>query len=100
MLSTMPQRMVEERSPRFIRRRSCECQTNLGYASCASLRMSLAADGVSRKMSDGMFLTACRAVAKDYPKIKYTEDLLDRVCLRIAQDPSPFSQMVMVMPNL
>ncbi len=35
------------------------------------------------KMSDGMFLTACRAVAKDYPKIAYDEDLLDRACLRV-----------------
>jgi len=52
------------------------------------------------RMSDGMFLSACRAVAKDYPKIKYSEDLLDRVCLRIAQDPTPFAERVMVMPNL
>jgi isocitrate dehydrogenase (NAD+) len=35
-------------------------------------------------MSDGMFLTACRAVAKDYPNIAYDEDLLDRVCLRVS----------------
>ena len=53
-----------------------------------------------RKMSDGMFLQATRAVAKEYPNIKYTEDLLDRVCLRIATDPGPFSERVMVMPNL
>ncbi|WWC57618.1 isocitrate dehydrogenase, NAD-dependent [Kwoniella dejecticola CBS 10117] len=52
------------------------------------------------KMSDGMFLTACRAVAKEYPKISYDEDLLDRVCLRIATDPTPFADRVMVMPNL
>ena len=52
------------------------------------------------KMSDGLFLTACRAVAKDYPNIKYDEDLLDRVCLRIVQDPAPYSDRVMVMPNL
>lgn len=51
-------------------------------------------------MSDGMFLSACRAVAKEYPKIKYSEDLLDRVCLRIATDPAPFEKNVMVMPNL
>jgi isocitrate/isopropylmalate dehydrogenase len=78
-------------------------------------------------MSDGMFLTACRAVAKEYPNIQYSEDLLDRVCLRvsrersihddptapisypvhlangtpqIATDPAPFSDQVMVMPNL
>lgn len=52
------------------------------------------------KMSDGMFLQACRAVAKDYPNVKYDEDLLDRVCLRIVQNPAPYSDRVMVMPNL
>ncbi|WVO15994.1 isocitrate dehydrogenase, NAD-dependent [Cryptococcus depauperatus] len=52
------------------------------------------------KMSDGMFLTACRDVAKEYPNIQYDEDLLDRVCLRIASDPAPFADRVMVMPNL
>ena len=36
-----------------------------------------------RKMSDGMFLSACRQVAKDFPNIKYDEDLLDRVCLQV-----------------
>lgn len=45
------------------------------------------ADGVlaCRKMSDGMFLTACRDVAKEYPNIAYDEDLLDRVCLRVIE---------------
>lgn len=52
------------------------------------------------KMSDGMFLQACRAVAKDYPNIAYDEDLLDRACLRIVQDPKPYADRVMVMPNL
>lgn len=52
------------------------------------------------KMSDGMFLTACREVAKDYPNIAYDEDLLDRACLRIVQDPKPYADRVMVMPNL
>lgn len=65
-----------------------------------------------------MFLTACRAVAKEYPDVAYDEDLLDRVCLRvsphaptfllklssltrqIATDPTPFADTVMVMPNL
>lgn len=37
----------------------------------------------SRKMSDGMFLSACREVAKGFPNIKYDEDLLDRVCLQV-----------------
>ncbi|CAO1623704.1 unnamed protein product [Jaminaea pallidilutea] len=52
------------------------------------------------KMSDGMFLHACRQVAKEYPDIKYDEDNLDRVCLRVTQDPAPYSDRVMVMPNL
>ncbi|KAJ9123900.1 NAD-dependent isocitrate dehydrogenase [Naganishia vaughanmartiniae] len=52
------------------------------------------------KMSDGMFLQACRAVAKEYPNIHYDEDLLDRACLRIVQNPAPYADQVMVMPNL
>jgi len=34
-------------------------------------------------MSDGMFLSACREVSKDFPDINYDEDLLDRVCLQV-----------------
>ncbi|KAH0840131.1 hypothetical protein J3R83DRAFT_1108 [Lanmaoa asiatica] len=70
------------------------------------------------KMSDGMFLSACRQVSKDFPDISYDEDLLDRVCLQvhlftgqmddsrviplkqIVQNPLPYSNRVMVMPNL
>ncbi|KAI0699443.1 hypothetical protein BC835DRAFT_1412628 [Cytidiella melzeri] len=52
------------------------------------------------KMSDGMFLAACRQVSKDFPGIAYDEDLLDRVCLQITQNPAPYSDRVMVMPNL
>ncbi|KIM90858.1 hypothetical protein PILCRDRAFT_811348 [Piloderma croceum F 1598] len=52
------------------------------------------------KMSDGMFLSACRQVANEFPDIAYDEDLLDRVCLQIVQNPSPYADRVMVMPNL
>lgn len=52
------------------------------------------------KMSDGQFLTACRNVSKEFPEIEYDEDLLDRACLSICQDPVPYSDRVMVMPNL
>ena len=71
-------------------------------------------------MSDGMFLSACREVAKEFPDITYDEDLLDRVCLKvnllsvppilnriltklfleIVTNPAPYSDRVMVMPNL
>jgi isocitrate dehydrogenase (NAD+) len=36
-----------------------------------------------RKMSDGMFLSACREISKDFPDVAYDEDLLDRVCLQV-----------------
>ncbi|GAA5903104.1 hypothetical protein JCM6882_006968 [Rhodosporidiobolus microsporus] len=52
------------------------------------------------KMSDGMFLRACREIAPEYPDVKYDEDLLDRVCLRVVQNPAPYADRVMVMPNL
>ncbi|KAG0144032.1 hypothetical protein CROQUDRAFT_660466 [Cronartium quercuum f. sp. fusiforme G11] len=52
------------------------------------------------KMSDGMFLQACRKVSQEYPEIKYDEDVLDRVCLKVVQNPQPYSDRVMVMPNL
>jgi isocitrate dehydrogenase (NAD+) len=52
------------------------------------------------KMSDGMFLSACRQVSNDFPDIAYDEDLLDRVCLQVVQNPRPYSDRVMVMPNL
>lgn len=51
-------------------------------------------------MSDGMFLSACRQVARDFPNIAYDEDLLDRVCLQVCQNPRPYADRVMVMPNL
>ena len=42
---------------------------------------------IYRKMSDGMFLSACREVSKDFPDVKYDEDLLDRVCLQVRKCP-------------
>ncbi|KAG5220698.1 NAD-dependent isocitrate dehydrogenase [Salix suchowensis] len=52
------------------------------------------------KMSDGMFLSACREVSKEFPDVAYDEDLLDRVCLQVVQNPKPYADRVMVMPNL
>jgi isocitrate dehydrogenase (NAD+) len=69
-------------------------------------------------MSDGMFLSACREVSKEFPDVAYDEDLLDRVCLQVGisqryflllfktnasqvvTNPRPYSDRVMVMPNL
>ncbi|KAI9293256.1 putative isocitrate dehydrogenase [Neoconidiobolus thromboides FSU 785] len=52
------------------------------------------------RLSDGLFLSACQEVAKEYPSIKFDDVLLDRACLRIVQDPSLYGDRVMVMPNL
>lgn len=51
-------------------------------------------------MSDGMFLAACREVSRSFPNIAYDEDLIDRVCLQVCQNPRPYADRVMVMPNL
>ena len=47
-----------------------------------------------------MFLSVAQDVAKGYPDIKMDEALLDRICLQVVQDPTQFSDTVMVMPNL
>jgi isocitrate dehydrogenase (NAD+) len=53
-----------------------------------------------QKMSDGLFLQVAQDISKKYPDIKLKETLLDKVCLQVVQDPTQFSDTVMVMPNL
>jgi len=50
------------------------------------------------KMSDGLFLECCQEVASRYPDIEFEEQLLDKTCLLITEDPTQFD--VLVMPNL
>ncbi|ORY95139.1 isocitrate dehydrogenase, NAD-dependent [Lobosporangium transversale] len=52
------------------------------------------------KLSDGLFLSSCQEVAREFPEIKFDDLMLDRACLQIVQDPSIFADTVMVMPNL
>jgi len=52
------------------------------------------------KMSDGLFLSTARDVAKDFPNIEFDAELLDNACLKITTDPAPYEDKVMVMPNL
>jgi len=52
------------------------------------------------KMSDGLFLSTARAVAKDFPDIEFDAELLDNACLKITTDPGPYADKVLVMPNL
>lgn len=50
------------------------------------------------RQADGLFLSCARKVAEDYPDIKFEDQYLDTVCLRIVQDPNNYD--VLVMPNL
>ncbi|VDK42166.1 unnamed protein product [Taenia asiatica] len=50
------------------------------------------------RMSDGMFLRACKEQAERHPSIRFREMFLDSVCLGMVQDPLQFD--VLVMPNL
>ncbi|KAI5781455.1 isocitrate dehydrogenase subunit 2 mitochondrial precursor [Geopyxis carbonaria] len=52
------------------------------------------------KMSDGLFLSTAKDVAKDFPKIQFDAELLDNTCLKMVTDPSHYQPMVLVMPNL
>lgn len=52
------------------------------------------------KMSDGLFLTTAQNVAKEFPDIEFDSELLDNACLKIVTDPTPYNDIVMVMPNL
>jgi isocitrate dehydrogenase (NAD+) len=52
------------------------------------------------KMSDGLFLSTAREIAKDYPDIEFDAELLDNTCLKIVTDPTPYNDKVLVMPNL
>lgn len=39
------------------------------------------------KMVDGLFLEACREVAKDYPTIKYEEMIVDNCSMQLVKTP-------------
>jgi len=52
------------------------------------------------KMSDGLFLSTARKVAKDFPDVEFDAELLDNTCLKMVTDPLPYNDKVLVMPNL
>src|SRR6202020_1031417 len=47
------------------------------------------------KLSDGLFLTSVRAVAKDYPEIEYKELIVDNACMQIVLNPQQFDMLLM-----
>lgn len=50
------------------------------------------------KLSDGLFLKCARAVAREYPRISYNEQIVDAACMRLVTDPSSFD--VLLLENL
>lgn len=50
------------------------------------------------KLSDGLFLTCCRSVAKQFPEIDYREMIVDNACMQLVMKPQQFG--VLVLPNL
>ena len=50
------------------------------------------------KLSDGLFLTCARKVAKQYPRIRYTELIVDNACMQLVRRPEDFD--VLLLENL
>jgi isocitrate dehydrogenase (NAD+) len=50
------------------------------------------------KLSDGLFLDCCRAVAKSHPTVAYDEVIVDALCMRLVLDPTKFD--VLLLENL
>ncbi|MDO8434264.1 MAG: isocitrate/isopropylmalate family dehydrogenase [Candidatus Binatus sp.] len=50
------------------------------------------------KLSDGLFLKCARAVARGYPEIRYTEQIVDAACMRLVTDPGSFD--ILLLENL
>jgi isocitrate dehydrogenase (NAD+) len=47
------------------------------------------------KLSDGLFLDCCRAVAREFPAIKYDELIVDNACMQLVLDPTRFDTLLL-----
>ncbi|KAH9518924.1 Isocitrate dehydrogenase [NAD] subunit gamma 1, mitochondrial [Bulinus truncatus] len=50
------------------------------------------------KLGDGLFLSCCKEVAKDYPNIEFNDLIIDNASMQMVSRPSQFD--VLLMPNL
>jgi len=50
------------------------------------------------KLTDGLFLTCAREVAKKFPAIRYDEVIVDNLCMQLVVNPEKYD--VLVAPNL
>jgi isocitrate dehydrogenase (NAD+) len=47
------------------------------------------------KLSDGLFLDCCRAVAKQHPELTYDEMIVDNTCMQLVLDPTRFDMLLL-----
>jgi len=47
------------------------------------------------KMSDGLFLTSIRNVAKEFPEIEYKELIIDNACMQMVLNPLQFDMLLL-----
>jgi isocitrate dehydrogenase (NAD+) len=47
------------------------------------------------KLSDGLFLDCCRAVAKGHPEVTYDEMIVDNTCMQLVLDPTRFDMLLL-----
>jgi isocitrate dehydrogenase (NAD+) len=47
------------------------------------------------KLSDGLFLDCCRAVAQQNPAIQYQEMIVDNTCMQLVLDPTRFDTLLL-----
>ncbi len=52
------------------------------------------------KLSDGLFVETAKEVAKQFPDVEIDFEIIDNTSLKLVTDPSKYSNVVMVMPNL
>jgi len=50
------------------------------------------------KLSDGLFLDCCRAVARHHPDVTYDEMIVDNTCMQLVLDPTRFD--ILLLENL
>jgi isocitrate dehydrogenase (NAD+) len=50
------------------------------------------------KLSDGLFLRCARGVAREFPEVKYQEQIVDAACMRLVSEPAAFD--VLLLENL
>jgi isocitrate dehydrogenase (NAD+) len=50
------------------------------------------------KLSDGLFLDCCRAVAGQYPGVEFDEMIVDNTCMQLVLDPTRFD--ILLLENL